>query len=216
MNGNREMSLLLIEPLIATASATAASALWDVVRNYIDEKNQKSAPNQIQDEEDIRKAAFIIEETNSKVSESEPQEITNRALSSAHESTNSHRLVRLNQARITFQAALILSVLGILIIFAGVALVLLKDLSLAGAITAVVGAITEAVSAIIFKLNHETNNRLDEIGRDMRVIEAAQISMTLIAKIEDPKKRDDAIRDAAMDLRKLGSTAGPHSSYANS
>ena len=173
------------------------------------EKTKKAVPDQIQDEEDVKEAALIIEEANSNASESETHEITIRALSSAHENTNAHRFERLNQARLTFRAALILSVLGILIIFSGVALVLFGNQDFAGAITAAVGAITEVVSVIIFRLNHETNNRLDEIGRDMRVIEAAQISMTLIAKIEDPKKRDDAIRDAAGDLRRLGPRDAP-------
>ena len=197
------MSLLLIEPIIGATSSAVASVLWEVVREYVKEKTKKATPDQIRNEEDVKEAASIIEEANLSASEKETNEITIRALSSAHENTNALRLERLNQARLTFRAALILSVLGIVIIFSGVALVLFNGQDFAGAITAAVGAVTEVVSAIVFRLNHETNNRLDEIGRDMQVIEAAQISMTLISKIEDPKKRDDAIRDAAKDLRNL-------------
>ena len=80
-------------------------------------------------------------------------------------------------------------------------LLLLRDAVTAGALTAAIGAVTEIISAVLLKLNHGANNRLDEIGKDLSSIEAAQIAMALIEKIEDPSKRDDAIREAAKDLR---------------
>jgi hypothetical protein len=83
----------------------------------------------------------------------------------------------------------------------GVALLLFRDAVAPGALTSGIGAATEVISAILFRLNHETNNRLDEVGKDLSAIEAAQIAMTLIDKIEDPAKRDDAIQEAARDLR---------------
>ena len=95
-------------------------------------------------------------------------------------------------------------VIGVLIIFVGVGLLLFRDTVNAGALTAAIGGVTEVISALLFKLNHETNNRLDEIGKDLSSIEAAQIAMTLIDKIEDPSKRDDAIREAARNLRAQG------------
>jgi hypothetical protein len=106
-----------------------------------------------------------------------------------------------HQARITFNAAITLAVVGVLIIFSGVALLLLRDSITAGALSAVVGAATEVISAVLFRLNHETNNRLDEIGRDLSAIEAARIAMSLIEQIADPAKRDDAIMELAKDLR---------------
>lgn len=49
--------------------------------------------------------------------------------------------------------------------------------------------------------HHDTNNRLDEIGRNLTAIEADRIAMTLIDQISDPQKRDDAIQELAKDLR---------------
>ncbi len=94
-----------------------------------------------------------------------------------------------------------LSVLGTLIIFASVVLLINGGSVATAALTASVGAVTEVVAAILFRLNHQTNNRLDEVGGDLNAIEAAQIAVDLIDKIEDPGTRDDAIREAARDLR---------------
>jgi hypothetical protein len=46
---------------------------------------------------------------------------------------------------------------------------------------------------------------LDEVGRYLNRIEAAQIAMRIADRIEDPMKRDDAIREAAVALTAAGS-----------
>ena len=130
------------------------------------------------------------------------RKLTFDAISAAHDAAIGLRSERLRQARFTFNAALSLAVLGVIIIFSGVALLLFRESVAPGALTASIGAVTEIVSAVLFKLNHETNNRLDTIGRDLSSIEAARIAMTLIEKIVDPSKRDDAIRELAEGLRK--------------
>lgn len=139
------------------------------------------------------------------------RELTLDAIVAAHDAAMDLRNERMRQARVTFNAALSLAVLGVLIIFAGVALLLFRDAVAPGALTASIGAVTEIVSAILFRLNHETNNRLDDIGRDLSAIEAARIAMTLIEKIIDPAKRDDAIRELAKDLRTGRSESGSRS-----
>jgi hypothetical protein len=53
----------------------------------------------------------------------------------------------------------------------------------------------------MFRLNHETNNRLDEINKDVNAIEATQIATELIYRISDSSIRDDAIRELAKSLR---------------
>jgi hypothetical protein len=127
--------------------------------------------------------------------------LTLEAIQAAHDSANNIRSERMRQAKFTFNAALSLAVLGVLIIFAGVILLFFKESLTVGSITAGIGAITEVISAILFRLNHETNNRLDEIGRDLSAIEAARIAMTLIEEITDQGKKDDAIKELARDLR---------------
>lgn len=131
--------------------------------------------------------------------------ITATALSEAHEVTNNLRGERLRQARAAFNAALLLMVVGILIIFGGVALVVFREAVTGGAVTTAVGAVVEVVSALLFKFSNDAQNRLDDMGRHLNAIEAAQVAVNLIAKIEDPGKRDDAVREAATVLAGLGS-----------
>ena len=140
--------------------------------------------------------------------------ITLDAIAAAHDAAIDLRAERMRQARFTFNAALSLAVLGVLIIFSGVALLLFRDAVAPGALTASIGAVTEIVSAVLFKLNHETNGRLDDIGRDLSAIEAARIAMTLIEKIADPTKRDDAIKELAKDLRFVRSESNSSSPRA--
>jgi hypothetical protein len=131
----------------------------------------------------------------------EAHDVSMQAIAAARNKAAELRAERMRQAKVTFNAALALSVIGALIIFIGVGLLLFREASVAGVLAAATGAVTEVVSAVLFRLNSQTNDRLDEIGKDLSAIEAAQIAMTLIAKIEDPAKRDDAIREAARDLR---------------
>jgi hypothetical protein len=135
--------------------------------------------------------------------------ITKDLLGAAHDTTKHLRDERMRQARLTFNAAIILVVVGVLIIFVGVALILIRQTTTSGTLTAGLGAIVEVVSAILFRLHNETNNRLDELGKSLGVIESAQIAMALIDRIEDPSKRDDAIREAARELRGHGQSTPP-------
>ena len=134
----------------------------------------------------------------------EDHALTIEALAAAHNTGNGIRAERIRQAKITFNAALSLAVIGVVIIFGGVGLLWFRGTVNSGGIAAAIGAVTEVISALLFKLNHEANSRLDEIGKDLSSIEAGQIAMTLIDKIEDPAKRDDAIREAARGLRAQG------------
>jgi hypothetical protein len=111
---------------------------------------------------------------------------------------------RMRQARMTFNAALALSVLGVLLIFGGVALLLFRDAISAAALTAGVGAVTEVFSAVLFKFNSDTNNRLDTIGRDLSYLNAAQVALDATSKIGDPATRDAAVGDVLRNLQRVG------------
>lgn len=71
-----------------------------------------------------------------------------------------------------------------------------------GGITAVIGAISEIISALVFKFNHDTNNRLDEIQKDLSTIEKARVALTLSEHITDSIKRDEAITEVIKELSK--------------
>lgn len=194
----------LLSPIFAQASAVGTHA----VRTH--------AVGTLQNEsvvENLRQAEVVLSNLSNqkqRLGDDEARTLTIEALAAAHNTANGLRAERIRQAKTTFNAALAFAVIGVLIIFAGVGLLLLREAVNAGGLTAAIGAVTEVISALLFKLNHDTNNRLDEIGKDLSSIEAAQIAMTLINKIEDPEKRDDAIREAARDLRAQGVARRPN------
>jgi hypothetical protein len=95
-------------------------------------------------------------------------------------------------------------VLGVLLIFGGVALLLFRDAISAAALTAGVGAVTEVLSAVLFKFNADTNNRLDMIGRDLGSLNTARVALDATSKIEDPATRDATVRDVLRNLQHVG------------
>jgi len=196
------MSIDIVTSLMAaTAASGVTQQIWNVLKKGLQEKGVKEIPAEVITPQQRQQAEEALVNQASRFEPEEARIITMEALSKASMSANSIRVERMRQAKITFNAAIILAVVGVLLIFAGVALVLFKDAEAAGAVTAGVGAVTEVISALLFKLNHDTNNRLDEVGKDLSSIEAAQIAISLIEKIEDPQKRDDAIKEAARDIR---------------
>ena len=158
--------------LAATAASGVTQQIWNVLKDKLHEKGVKELPEEVISPQQRQQAEKALENEAPRFEKEEARIITIEALSKANLSANSIRRERIRQAKITFNAAIILAVVGVLIIFAGVALVLFKDTEAAGAVTAGVGAVTEVISALLFKLNHDTNNRLDEVGKDLSAIEA--------------------------------------------
>ncbi len=107
---------------------------------------------------------------------------------------------RLRQARTSFNVALILMIIGILIIFAGIVLVFLEKTS-TGIITLIVGAVTNAISALTFRFSKEANDRLDKVNHDLRVIEKTRWASKMIDGISDSKVKDKAKAQLAETLR---------------
>lgn len=210
-----EVALSVVAPLAAELSKEAVKKLIEHINQKLVEKGvpkeeihdlailDKQSAGQIEVSDVIVRA----KEISSHLSAYDELSITSDALSEAHDVTKTLRSERLRQARAAFNAALVLAVLGVLIIFGGIALILFKDATAGGAITTAVGAVVEVVSALLFKFSNDAQNRLDEMGRHLNAIETAQITVDIIDKIEDPCKRDDAIRETAKSLAGLGSAA---------
>ena len=105
---------------------------------------------------------------------------------------------QVRQARITFNAALAIGVTGTLILLAGVASFLYHGFEASDTgrgITVAAGIVMDFLSFFMIKFHRETNNRLDEIRRD-------ESAIRLIAQIQDPVKRDEAISELAKALRR--------------
>jgi hypothetical protein len=192
------VSALLSPTVVSSAVAGVAKGLYEFVKSEYREKGVRIDVGNLKgsDVDTIRKTI------GSALPENEERKITISALNEARNSTVAVRLERMRQAKLAFNAAVALLVVGVLIILLGIALMILKDNSAGAAITTAVGATVEVISALLFKFNSETNNRLDETGKYLYRIEAAQLAMNIASKIEDRAKRDDGIREAVLALSK--------------
>ena len=103
------------------------------------------------------------------------------------------------QARITFFVALITLILAILFIFFGVVLIYTGKLQ-AGIVTSVSSIFSGIVSGLAFAFNKQANDRLDEMAKELIVIERTHTAMEYIFYIKDVKLRDKALSDLAKDL----------------
>jgi len=106
---------------------------------------------------------------------------------------------QVRQARITFDASLAVGVAGTLIVLVGVASFLYHGFqagAMGRAIAVAAGIVMNFLSFFMIKFHRETNNRLDEIRRD-------ESAIRLIAQIQDPVKRDEAICELAKALGRV-------------
>jgi hypothetical protein len=106
---------------------------------------------------------------------------------------------QVRQARITFDAGLAIGVTGTVVLLVGVASFLFHGFQasdMGRGITVAAGIVMNFLSFFMIKFHRETNNRLDEIRRD-------ESAIRLIAQIQDPVKRDEAIYELAKALRRV-------------
>jgi hypothetical protein len=109
------------------------------------------------------------------------------------------RQERLRQAQMVFNMALGLTTLGVLIILVGVILLFMGNVPVA-TVTMVVGAIPEVISAVLFRFNKDTNDRLDKITEDINLIDKTRMGLQIIGQINDSGKRDKAISEIIKNL----------------
>lgn len=195
------VELTAISALLSVLGSGVVEKVAEVLKRRLEERGADKVLIAASTENIAENIEVVLSRAESQLGSSGVKDLTLEAIQAAHDAANNMRTERMRQARITFNAAIALTVIGVLIIFSGIALLLLRESNTAGVISISVGAVTEVISALLFRLNQETNNRLDEIGRDLSAIEAARIAMTIIERIGDPAKRDDAIMELAKDLR---------------
>jgi len=116
-------------------------------------------------------------------------------LNSTYQSISEIRNERMRQAKLAFNVAVSLMIVGVLVIFLGVLLLWFKEEISSGLITIASGAVSEVLSVIVFSFNKETNNRLDEIRKELSVIETARVGLSIAKQIENLEKRDHAISE---------------------
>lgn len=208
-----EIALALASVLAGSAVANAVTAIYSRLKNELrrkgidQEKIDKITALSREGVDKIETTDFVIavKEISNRIGPEEDDLLTLEAISDGQNATKAYRDERMRQAKWSFNAAIVLLVLGVLIIFAGISTILLTDKQIGGVIGTSVGAIVEVVSALLFKFNNDVNGRLDEVNKTLLVLESARVAIRLISKIEDPGKRDDAIRETALSVAMLSS-----------
>ncbi len=192
--------ITLITTLLASVlgSRGTAEALIALYKKLLDQK-ATTAPlldNAVSD----NKRHYLTAEKESEIATDAALE----ALNTTYDSTLEIRDERMRQARLAFNAALALMIIGVLIIFVGVALLWVKPQIDQGIITVAIGAITEVISVLVFSFNKEANNRLEEVRKELSAIETARVGLSMAKQISDLEKRDDAIAELTRRVQSNG------------
>ena len=120
---------------------------------------------------------------------------THSVISSTYDRLLGIRTERLRQARTSFNVAISLAVVGILIIFIAIIFIFIINNISIGIISSSAGVIAEIIGAILFKINKDTNDRLDTINKDLLVLERARASSELLNLVSDQNEKDRIIKE---------------------
>lgn len=185
-----EVTLLTSVLASALGSSAIAESLVQLFREKLDKKTT---------DESVTGDSIVSEAKKLYLTDQQASEVANEAaieaLDKTYDSTAGILVERMRQAKTAFNVAIALMIVGVLIIFLGVGLLYFKDGFESGLITIAVGAISEILSVVVFGFNKEANNRLDELRKDMSVIETARVGLSIAKQIDDQGKRDDAISE---------------------
>jgi len=110
-------------------------------------------------------------------------------ISSTYETLCDFRKERERQAKNSFNVALSLVIVGVLIVFGGVFLLFKKNI-VEGVLSSTVGSISSIIGGTIIKLYKDTNDRMDKLNTNLSTLNYAKVQYALILKINDEKKRD--------------------------
>lgn len=177
-----------------------AITLLKSLSKQLADKGVTGVPQEIATPQQVEAAIRIMTEKKIDLPDAEDHSVTVNALTTTQDETNRYRKERQRQASAAFNMALVSAIIGVLIIFAGVILLFTEQNVTSGAITAGIGAVSEIVGLLLFKLSYDANGRFDEVGRDLgrmsRAKEAAEIAM----QIGDSLKRDEVLKRVAESL----------------
>jgi hypothetical protein len=192
------IEVTLITSLLASVlgSTALAESLVKLFKEKFDYKTTKEAEGpelQVSD----RQKLYLTGDQQSEIA----TEAAIEALDETYQSTSGILSERMRQAKLAFNVAISLMIIGVLIVFAGIGLLWVKDSFESGLITVAVGAVSEIISILVFKFNSETNNRLDVLRKDLSIIETARVGLSIAKQIENQEKRDHAISELSLRLQ---------------
>ena len=110
-------------------------------------------------------------------------------ISSTYETLCDFRRERERQAKNSFNVALSLVIIGVLIVFGGIFLFFKKNI-VEGLLSSTVGSISSIIGGTIIKLYKDTNDRMDKLNANLSTLNYVKVQYALILKINDEKKRD--------------------------
>ncbi|MFF4386818.1 hypothetical protein ACFY0G_08510 [Streptomyces sp. NPDC001552] len=145
--------------------------------------------------------AELLTSVQGELTQGDERAISKQIIVSAEGVAENIRTERVRQARASFNAALSLAIIGLLLVFAGVSLVL-ADIVTAGVLASIASAITESAALLLFQLNKQSNDRLDKVNGDLARLSRFRLTMDLVDSISDTRSRDRAVTQA---LRSLNS-----------
>jgi hypothetical protein len=190
------------------SSTDLVESLWKSSHKIIDDRTLiRSTPKNDQSKPENRNFSYpsgqelniglsnYLEANAFELSSGDQRAVSKQIIASAEKAAGIIRIERIRQAQRSFNLALLLAVLGVLLILCGAALTLTHTAT-AGVMTTIASAIPEAIAALLFRLNNQANDRLDKVNNDLARLSRFRLAMDLIDSISDPRSRDRAIVSA--------------------
>ena len=181
---------------LSAVSGNAAKVLYDAITAYLRSRLGKTV--EVAPANDLVALSEQIRAAEQKTSPADQISLSDQMLTQAYHSARQTRDERLRQASLTFNAALILAIMGTLFVLAGLAIIFLTPNKTAGGIGALAGVVSNVISAISFRLNRETNDRLDQANVQVATIEASQVAVQVAMRMESGISRDETFREIAL------------------
>lgn len=178
------MNVALLADVVATLESTAGAG--NALR-ALGLAHPLAPPGGVSDYDTrVRLAAFV--EGARATGAADLNRITVRAIEAGERFLEAVRRERLRQPATSFNAAITLVLLGTVIILGG-AVLLFFERTTAGALTAAVGAVSNAMSTLLFRLNRDANNKLDQIAQGLGKLEGSRRALELLAPESRPEER---------------------------
>ncbi|MEU4323319.1 hypothetical protein AB0F85_32030 [Nocardia fluminea] len=199
----------LLIPTVAQLSTEMRQALWTPTKHSLDAHmaTRSGAPTSDSDPADTQPksgtcdAALLVSANLPLLPKTDQENISIQIIKSAEDVANNIRSERIRQAKFSFNAALTLAAIGVLLVFIGCGF-FLAGIVTAGVLASSASAVTEIVSALLFALNKQANDRLDRVNADLARISEFVLTRELIETISDAKSRDQALNRAIQGIKR--------------
>lgn len=120
-------------------------------------------------------------------------------LKEVNKELNQQRQERLKQARLTFYLSIYSLIFGVIVVLIGIVLLFTINVSV-GTVTSAIGLMSNFISLLIFKLNKESNDRLDLLSDKLAIFDKTALTLQVLKQFTDTKVKDKALKIIIADL----------------